>query len=114
MPLSELARQYLADMELRARPASVRDARKALERIQRDLGARVVRDVTSPLVITWRTRRVHAGASNKTANTEVGYLKAALAHAVNLGQISGHPLQGLRGLPVTARHPRRRPRALSD
>jgi integrase len=115
MRLDELAAEYLADLRTRkARPRSIVEAKAGLERLARDLGARTVRDIRAPLVMAWRDRRVAGGASNKTANTEVGYLKAALALAVRKGHLAAHPLHGLKGLEVTGRHQVRRARTVSD
>ena len=114
MSLEDLAAQYVRDLATRARPKSIDEARAGLARLARELGARTVRDVTAPAVLAWRARRVGAGAANKTANTELGYLKSALALALRLGQLVANPLAGLRGLPVGGRHQVRRPRALSD
>lgn len=114
MLVADLAAQYVRDLATRARPKSITEARAGLDRVLAGLGARTARDITAPAVLAWRARRVAEGAANKTANTEVGYLKAALSLAVRLGQLAANPLAGLRGLPVGGRHQVRRPRALSD
>lgn len=112
--LVALVEQYLADLSTRGRRTSVSEARRGLERIVRELRVTYARDLTPPLVLGWRAARVAGGAANKTANTEVGYLRAALALAVSLGQLPQHPLAGLRSLPTGGRHQRRRTRALTD
>lgn len=107
--LAAIAEQYLADLSTRARPKTVTDSRRALERLARELGALTVAGVRK-----WRQARLAEGASHKTVNTEVGVLRAALNLAVQDGLLPQNPLAGLRALPIDARHMRRRPRALSD
>lgn len=101
--------QYLSDLEVRARPRAVLAARRALERFERELPSVTVRSV-----MAWREARVRAGATNATANGDVAYLRAALKLAVRLGDLPSDPLAGLTALPISARHQRRKPRALTD
>lgn len=114
LQLRDLGAQYVADLEARgARPCSIRQARAALVRILATVGATQVDELTKPLAITWRSARVDAGASHRTANVDVGALSAALNLAVQLGQLGVNPLAGLRSLDTSGRHSRRKSRALS-
>lgn len=112
--LREVVDAYLGDLASRARPRTLHDARVMLARALAEMDARTVRQVSRARVVAWRARRVAAGVSHKTANTEVGFLHAALAYAVELGTIASNPIAGLRGLPVGPRHRRRIPRALNE
>lgn len=113
--LADVAAQYLADLQTRgAKPSSIRQARSALERVLGGLAAVFVHDLTKPGVEGWKRTRLSAGSSHRTVNHEVGVLKAALNLAMGLGQIGVSPLAGMRSLPTTARHRRRRARALSE
>lgn len=114
MLVEDIAAQYVADLRTRARPRTVTETADTLARLLAELGAREVREITRPAVMLWRQRAAAGGRSNKTVNNQLAALSAALALAVRLGQLPSHPLAGLRGLPITAQHQRRKPRALSD
>lgn len=118
LPLEDVAAQYLEEMRVRARrPASMRQTGGALSRIVPGLGllgAATIADLTRPLVTRWRSARVAAGASHRTANVDVGALAAALNLAVELGQVNVNPLAGLRSLKTKEEHRRREARALSE
>lgn len=112
--LAEVASQYVSTLEVSASRSSVDGARRALTALGIALGDVLACEVRPDLVHAWRVARVATGASNKTANTDVGVLRAALQLAVRLGQLRANPLAGVRALPTGARHQRRKPRALSD
>lgn len=114
MTLEEVAAEYLADLRTRARAGSIAGVETSLALLQRELGARTVRDITRPLVAAWRRRRVAAGASNKTANNYVAALHAALQFVVREGLLASNPISGIMALPIGAEHQRRKPRPLSE
>jgi integrase len=114
LAVREVVETYLADLATRGRRRTVAEARTRLAQVVQGLSVSWVDEITAPLVLRWRAAYVAGGVSNKTANNSVAYLKAALALAVRLGELRAHPLAGLRALPITARHQRRRPRALSE
>lgn len=114
LPVAEVVERYLSELALRARPRVLAEASRVLERIVAELGAVRLRDVTKARVVDWRLRRSREGAANKTINNGVAVLAAAINLAVELDQIAASPLAGLRALPVTAAHRRRRPRALTE
>lgn len=114
-PVERLACQYLAELRVRGSdPRTLWGFERSLSRLIRDLHLVCVRDVTRPKVIAWRQARSAEGVSNKTVNSELVPLKAALAFALYLGQIKAHPLAGMRALPCTGKHARRKPRALTE
>lgn len=112
--LARVASQYVSTLEVSASLGSVQAARRTLTALGIALSDVLAENVRPDAVHAWRLARVAAGASNKTANTDVGVLRAALQLAVRLGQIRANPLAGIRRLPTGARHQRRKPRALSD
>jgi len=114
LSLAEIAEAYLADLSTRASPKSVEAVSLEFKRMQHELGIQSASEISVPLVMAWRHRRLAAGAAHKTANTAVGYLKAALAFAVLMGRLDTHPLDGLPALPSAGRHQRRRPRPFTD
>lgn len=124
LTLRETASLYLSDLRTRARPSSVSAAESALARLARELPAHLpvradgaeldASDLTVRGVMAWREARVAAGATNKTANTDVGYLRAALRLAVRMGELERDPLACMKGLPTGRRHQSRAPRALTD
>lgn len=114
MLIEAVAQHYLATLAGRARPRTVKESTAILERIIRDLGVSTVDEITRLRVKNWRQARIAAGASNKTANNQLGVLLAALACAVEDELIERHPLAGMTALPVGPRHQRRRPRALAE
>jgi integrase len=93
---------------------TIKYSARALGLFARDLAWKTTRDISVLEIVEWRKRRVEAGASHKTVNNDVGVLKAALALAVQLGQIRQHPLAGLKGLPISGKHCTRRARALNE
>lgn len=114
MSIADLAAQYLADLAARGKGEYAHEARRGLAAIEEGIGVRTVRDVNMAVVLAWRAHRTAAGASNATANNDIGFLKSALQLAVRLGQIGANPLAGLRGLPRGRKHQVRPARALSD
>lgn len=115
LPVAQVIERYLAGLVLRkSSPRVLIESTSALHRIVGDLGVRLLRDVTKAKVADWRARRAEAGAANKTINNGVALLAAALNYAVELDQIAASPLAGLKALPVTDKHRRRRPRALTE
>ncbi len=114
LSLRAVGDQYLADLDTRAVPESIRQARGALKRILAGLGVEHVEDLTKTAVDAWRRARLAGGASNRTTNVDVGALQAALNLAVRLGQVRASPLAGLRALPTSARHRRRVARVLKE
>lgn len=114
LALAFVAHQYLADLATRSRPRGVAESRAILDRVTAELGAATVGELSRPAVLTWRQKRIAAGASNKTVNNALAVLFAALALCVRLEQLPANPLLGIRSLPTGPRHQRRRPRALTE
>ena len=114
MQLRDLGAQYIRDLATRARPHTVAFAKRIFERLGEALGNVTIRELTIQAVLEYRAKRVAAGAANNSANHEIGVLKAALAYAVELGQLGTHPLAGMRNLPRSREHQVRPARALSD
>lgn len=112
--VSEIVEQYIETLRQRSSPRLVAETESTLGRMVDGMALRLVRHVSRERVSAWRDARVRAGTSHKRANNEVGMLRAALNHAVSLGQIPSDPLLGLKSLPTTAKHQRRRPRALTE
>lgn len=110
----EIADLYLADLRRRAARTTIRGAERALRTLIPALGVRVVSDITLRGAHEWRQARCAAGASNRTANYEIGVLKASLNHAVQVGILERQPLEHLRSLPTTARYRRAWSRALTE
>lgn len=111
----EVADAYLRDLAARGKRAhTIATYRRALERLERELPARTLRDVTKAKARAWLSRRAEGGSSNKTANTELGALRAALSLQVELEQLGIHPLLGMRDLPTANENMRRPPRALTE
>jgi len=114
LPVSWLVGQYVADLAPRARPRTISETVRILGALVLVMGIILVRDVTRERVHAWRLRRSGKGASNKTINNALACLMAALNLAVSLGQLAQNPIIGLRTLPISASHQRRRPRALTE
>lgn len=114
LDLATVAEQYLADMVARCRARSVTEARGYLASVVRALNVGTVDELSKPLVVAWRHRRIKEGASNKTINNELAPLVAALNFAVTMGQLPVSPLQGLPALSTTDIHRRRRTRPLTE
>jgi integrase/recombinase XerD len=114
MPIGELVEQYLGVLRTRATPKFQRAARAALARMVKQTGMRTARDATREVVSRFREKRLAAGASKKTVNTEVAMLFAAFQVGIERGQFTANPLLGLKRLKVLARDIVRPPRALSD
>lgn len=113
-PLTELVPPYLADLELRATRSHFRMAKARIESLLRQVRAPRVRDLTSQVVMRYRSQRVARGASHATVNHEVRNVKSMLNWAVACGLIAQNPIASMKHLPVSGRHQRRRRRALSD
>lgn len=114
LAVADLAVRYLGELRSRSRARDVLETERRLARVLAAMALILVRDVTKARVVAWRQTRTKAGASNKTINNEVVTLVACLNFAVSLGQLPVSPLQGLKPLPIGAKHQRRRPRALSE
>lgn len=117
LTLEDIGLQYVEHLVSRADPAqpgTIRQARAALGRVLAGIDSQTVGDLSRAAVIRWRSARVHAGASHRTANLDVSILCSALNLAVELGQIEVSPLAGLAALEIKPKHRRRIARSLSE
>lgn len=114
LSLRDVSEQYLADLRSRrAKPHTIEQAERSLRLLREGLRARTVGQVTVAKVHAWRARRTAAGASNRTANLDVGVLSSAFALAVRLKQIDENPLEGFEPLDTGEKFQTRTHRALS-
>ena len=112
--LAELVSLYLSDLRARSCPRHWLACRTHLQVLLQVLGALTVGELRLEAVLRHRAARVANGASNRTANLEVGALKAFLRWAVDAGLCESNAIQRLRMLPETPRYQRRIRRALSE
>ncbi len=112
--LSELQKRYLLDLQVRCSASHVQRNRECLNRIIGKLGATTVRELDPASVMDYLRRRVSAGVSNRTANLEMGALKAMLNWGLSAGLVGQNPISCVRPLPTGKAHQKRHKRALTS
>lgn len=109
--LSEVADQYLEDLQPRVTPRHYKNVSSRLEKTLTDLDGLRVRDLKPMHVVRIRSQATSGGASNRTANLIVQSLQAMLRWAVENQIVAQSPIDNVRPLPYTRDHHvyRRRP-----
>jgi integrase len=113
-PLKEIRDAYLADLATRACAQHVVNVTATLDRVLAAVPAQRVRDLRPLELVTYRSARLKAGLSHRSANLEIDVLRAALSWAVRLGLIAESPIRNLPRLKETGATRRYRRRALSE
>lgn len=109
LELDTVVSTYLAQLATYASPEHLRATRRQLRAI-----AGVITTAHPIEVLGYRQKRLAAGASNRTANMEVGALRACLNWAVRIGIIREHLVGRIQSLPQRESDQVRRARALND
>jgi integrase len=114
-PLAEVVALYKSFLATHRRPRYVKAVGYTLDAILAELsdGARI-RDVSVPRILLYRTKRLAAGVSNRTCNSDSGILRACLNWARSSGYVATNPIENLRPLPETEDTQVKRRRALSE
>lgn len=113
-PLSDVLTKFLADLQTRARPSTIKMTDDHFRVIRRDLGETIlVRQLSPELISQKRVAWRAAGNANGTINTRVERLRAAIRWAIDLGIIGADPLTRVRPLPEDGEFRRKSRRALS-
>lgn len=77
--------------------ATVDAANRAVSRLWDAVGSRInPHEVTRAHIVAYKTAIGAAGASPTTVRVQIGYLKAVLSIAVNMGVLSSNPAHGVR------------------
>ena len=66
----------------------------------KQLGNRLLEEITPITIEKWRTKRINAGTQAATVSRDIIILKSALAKAVEWGFIKNHPLRQLKQLKI--------------
>ena len=106
----EVMEEYLGDLISRATDAYVEETRRTLKRIFPEIRARSIGDIHMARVVAWRGMRAREVAA-KTANDDVGKIRAFAAWCAQVGYLNSNPLLGIGCLPA---NPVRPARALSE
>ncbi len=114
LPLDEVVRAYLADLEPRVCANHYRNVEQRLERTLPKLGVERVRDLRPAHAVQLRSRVVAQGSGNRTANLYVATVSAALKWAVENELIARNPIAHVKRLPEGPEHRRRKPRTMDD
>jgi len=69
-----------------------------------DFYDRLLTDITTGLVESWRVKRQRAGRKSSTINRDTGALRAVLSRAVDWGHVSVDPLHRLKPLKIDKQH----------
>ena len=96
--LSEIADQYLADLEPQVVRRHHEGVRARLDRMIEALRDPRVQDLKPLMVMKYRTAQLSAGKSTRTANVFTTTLKAALNWSVSAGLIATNPIGSMKML----------------
>jgi integrase len=113
--LAEIVALYKADLATHRRPRYVDAVSYTLDKFVAEIGdgARV-KDATVSRILLYRTKRLAAGASNRTCNADTGTIRACMNWAQSSGYIGTNPIAHLRPLPQTEDTQVKRRRALTE
>lgn len=114
LTLSLLFAGYLAELEMRAKPSTMKAARSAASIVLRGFGDVRADSIDRLALEDWRRSRAREGRANRTINRDLTTLGAAFAFGLERGMVSENPVRTLRRLPQNGRHRRRVGRAAGD
>ncbi len=113
-PLGSLVEAYLADLRGRRSETYARRVGESIARVLAHLGPIPVRSLTRERVLAFRTKRMAAGASNRTVNLDTGAIHTCLRWGLSAGIVGTNPLAGLKPLPAGEATQRKKRRPMTD
>lgn len=113
-PLASLVEAYLADLGSRRSQGYAKRVGDSIARVTAHLGNTAVKSLTRERLLSFRTKRLASGASNRTVNLDTGAIHTCLRWGLSQGLIGSDPVAGFKPLPSGPATQRKQRRPMTD